>query len=504
MLVLVKSEIYLLFACGLGYLVFISCVRKSLIRPLYFRLPILLVYCISIAFLSPSVLVYDIAALLIVPLFAQRREQISPIYLFALLTLPNVSTRLGIGSLSLITVNATICLTVGAAFATALRSGNYKRDWSHFSTVVLVILVVTMIPSARAAGFTNILRAALEGGLVVLLPYYIISRSTRSADDVKRALVALVAVGSTLAAFAIFETRTAWPVYRVIFDHFGVVVSADANVKMRGGFLRSSGPFPEPLSFAYWLALLTMCAVACAWMFKSRAHQALIVLILLIGLFAAQSRGAFLGLACGVIVLFSISGRIAAVAKSLAVVSIAGMVVYAAALSSPTVGSIIGIRTDGTRVKDYRETLLERGLEEARKNPLLGVDLETITRNMSDLRQGEGIIDFVNSYLYIILVSGVIGLVAFITAMLWPVFEIWKARRQVPKHSLMDNAYLGGAMTAMSVMLIYNSLGSRSLMGIVICLGLAAALTRLPANRSVVDQLAQSAKPKQPAGAYST
>jgi O-antigen ligase len=157
--------------------------------------------------------------------------------------------------------------------------------------------------------------------------------------------------------------------------------------------------------------------------------------------------------------------------------------VYAAALTVPTVGSIIGIQSDGTRVKDYRETLLERGLEEAHKSPLVGVDLETLTYRLRDMRQGEGIIDFVNSYLYILLVTGLVGLAAFVTALTWPIYDIWSARRRVPSASLMDNSYLGGALAAIAMMLVTTSLGARSLMAILILVALASALTRAAVGR---------------------
>ena len=65
---------------------------------------------------------------------------------------------------------------------------------------------------------------------------------------------------------------------------------------------------------------------------------------------------------------------------------------------------------------DYRQQLAERSWELIQSHPFLGDPL--VKTKMEDLRQGEGIIDFVNTYAEVTLFYGSIGLVVFLAAII--------------------------------------------------------------------------------------
>ncbi len=65
---------------------------------------------------------------------------------------------------------------------------------------------------------------------------------------------------------------------------------------------------------------------------------------------------------------------------------------------------------------DYRGRLWTRGWEIVRDNPLFG-DQYALAR-MQDLRQGQGIVDFVNGYLAELLATGFVGLTLFLLVVL--------------------------------------------------------------------------------------
>ena len=60
----------------------------------------------------------------------------------------------------------------------------------------------------------------------------------------------------------------------------------------------------------------------------------------------------------------------------------------------------------------YRQRLLDRTLELVQAHPLFGDPLEM--QEMEDLRQGQGIIDIVNTYVGVLLFFGWVGLVLFL------------------------------------------------------------------------------------------
>jgi len=100
---------------------------------------------------------------------------------------------------------------------------------------------------------------------------------------------------------------------------------------------------------------------------------------------------------------------------------------------------------------------------------------------MNDLRQGEGIIDFVNAYVWIMLISGGVGFVIFTGAFL---HYFWGLRRY--RSWLKDDpdgrecaAFLFAGLAAMMQMLIFTSFGTRPAVFVFILFGFTAAFTTL-------------------------
>jgi O-antigen ligase len=60
----------------------------------------------------------------------------------------------------------------------------------------------------------------------------------------------------------------------------------------------------------------------------------------------------------------------------------------------------------------YRQRLLDRSLELIQSHPLFGDGLAM--QEMEDLRQGQGIIDIVNTYIGVLLFYGLVGLLLFL------------------------------------------------------------------------------------------
>lgn len=463
----------------IGLILFFICIKSTYRQQLAVRLLVLEMYCLIVSFLSPNVFVYYAATLAVVPLFAKTRSLISPCYIFAFLTLPEASTNLAVGGIYLIPINAIVALTIGAALTALVRGSSLSPGVTVPGLCLMIIFLVFLWPDARSTTGTDVVRTAIVQSFTFLIPFYVVRRSVRDLEDVRLLLIGLLAAGAALSTLAIYEARTSWPIYRIVSDHFGVALSSGASVKMRGGLLRASGPYIEPLSFAFQLCLASLLAFTGRWMFRSSLIQGVIVGTLLLGLFAPQSRGAWIGLASGIVVYGVISGNSRTLTKITIFIPLAGLLTYVAGLTTPIIGNMLGMNSVGAFNKDYRQILLARGLEEANNHLMWGQNISTLLHNLRDLTQGEGIVDFVNTYLFVLLTSGLVGLIPFILAVVTPIGVTWGLRNSLRQRGLAELAYAGGAFGCILSMLAFISFSGRSVMSLSILLAIMAVFSRL-------------------------
>jgi len=77
----------------------------------------------------------------------------------------------------------------------------------------------------------------------------------------------------------------------------------------------------------------------------------------------------------------------------------------------------------------YRETLIENSLIVIMRHPLFGSTNYLQTREMESMRQGQGIIDIVNTYLGIALEKGLVGVglfIGFFASICWGIFRSFR------------------------------------------------------------------------------
>jgi O-antigen ligase len=138
----------------------------------------------------------------------------------------------------------------------------------------------------------------------------------------------------------------------------------------------------------------------------------------MLGLLAAYSRGPWAcALAIYVIYVFlkprAASGLFKSFLGSLLVLAVISLTSLGEKIAA--VLPFLGGTIDSSNI-DYRGRLWTRGWEIVRDNPLLG-DQYALAK-MQDLRQGQGIVDFVNGYLAELLGTGFVGLTLFFLVVL--------------------------------------------------------------------------------------
>jgi hypothetical protein len=297
---------------------------------------------------------------------------------------------------------------------------------------------------------TNVLRRAFLYFVDIYVLYFVASRSCCNRRTLIDTLAAFCLASAVMASVGIFESFKGWLLYSNIGQRWGeqsVWGSIYGVYLFRQGFLRAQASAGHALSLGYLLAIAFGFWLYLGPHLKSQGRRIAVTILLWLGLLSSQARGELLG-AVGIYFAFAVLGP-RAVPRFLKAAGVAALVVGAASLTP--VGERImnsipyfGGSTDRATV-DYREQLAERSWELIQLHPFLGDPL--VKTQMEDLRQGEGIIDLVNTYAEVTLFYGSIGLVIFLAVIVLGLFKAYRVTKEVARRD-MDYSLLGASLVA--------------------------------------------------------
>lgn len=351
------------------------------------------------------------ALLCIIPFLAKSRADAAALYAVALVSCPSIKYKIAIGSIYLMPLSKYVFLALGLWIAYLVkRRGSPVLNRVRFDIPILIIAFLELA-QARSDSPTVVLRQTVFTVLVVLLPYFVISRSLNNSADVRRFTLAIALAGFVMAAVATVEARLHWLFYKHIEAVLHISSVMNPYLKLRAGEVRSPASFMESTSLALFLALATIMLFAVRANFASRTKWLIALAVMGLGLLAANSRGAFVALAIGLPAFDLYRRRYAELAVKIAAGAGLFLIVLAAAQFSAFFASVIGKGSGEMGSADYRWLVWHRGLEEIAKHPLFGTSMDTAIANLEDLRQGEGIVDLVNGYINYGLTSGYPGMV---------------------------------------------------------------------------------------------
>ncbi len=248
----------------------------------------------------------------------------------------------------------------------------------------------------------------------IAMPYFLVSRSLNSPEDLRRFLLAIVFSGFVLAIVATIEVRLHWLMYKQIEDNLGISARINAYSKMRGGMLRAPATFPESLALGNYLVLAGVALLALRTSFATKQKFYIALTVIGVGLLAPNSRGALVGFGIGLLAYDVYRRRYGALTVKLVVGGLLYTTLQMLAQFSTYFASLAGQGSGEQASSDYRVLLLHRGLEEIRKHPMIGVNMGQAVKNLSDLTQGEGIVDLVNGYITYGLILGYSGIVGIL------------------------------------------------------------------------------------------
>jgi O-antigen ligase len=397
-----------------------------LTRTQYQRAAFLMIVTTAVAFLAHSQLIYVIV-LGGIALFAQAylgggtRGKVAA-YMLLVLVLPPLAYGIGgLGDINYVldisgSRMLALVLLPGAALRLLADRKSERPRWVAAVDLALISYAALKIAlMAPHASMTTSLRSVVEFALDVWLPYYVVSRGIRSEVDL-RFVLSHLAMGFALAAsIGCAEFFVHRNLYSELQWVYGFKWQLTMNL-MRGDHLRVQAMTPQPIVLAFEMIFalgLWTYLLGSEWRRKS--------VLLVYGLMAAClfftfSRGPLLG---GLIFGLCLLGLHKLPTRAFVALF---LLLLAAAIVAKAVGADAAIMTAlsgvfGSTSADissiaYRNELLDTALALLRQSPWLGVP--DYGARMQDLKQGEGIIDLVNSYVAIALDAGLIGLVIYL------------------------------------------------------------------------------------------
>jgi O-antigen ligase len=290
-----------------------------------------------------------------------------------------------------------------------------RRDGSLKMILFYAYMILVMAVNFRGTTATNALRSDLVMVIGIVIPFLAVIRLVNSHDDLRRAMIAYVFPFSALAAVGGFEMVNSWLLYSSVMDTWHAHLSG-ANYTLRENLLRASASFAAggPIVFGYAILIAIGFALAFVGRGLSRAGAIAVLGALALGIAATYSRGPWLG-AIVTVLVFLATG--ASTWRHLARFGVVGVLCLVVLVLTP-LGPVILHQLPFVGADDpntlYRIKLFNVSLGVINQFPLFGLSGYRDLPVMQQLIQGQGIIDFVNSYIKIALDTGYIGLMLFV------------------------------------------------------------------------------------------
>jgi hypothetical protein len=408
-----------------------------------------------IVFLSHNFWVYSVLAALLI--YGATNKDSNPIatYFFIMFAVPAIDKAIpGFGginyffNLSYLRILSIVILLPAAlrlfADRNSLPIGKSLTDKLLIAYVAFNLLLVFI-----AGSLTTFMRAGVVQFLDVLLIYYVASRSVRSIEQFRDLFMSFGVAAIVMVPLGIFETIRHWMLYGPL------PAALDANWGFMGverdNSLRATASCGQPIAFGYVLAIAIGFWLYLQPLAKSTLLRYGSLLALTAGLVASLSRGPWVGAAAISLTFLMLGPKPVA---NLTKVGIAGAFVLAIAVASPggerIVNMIPFIGTGEAGTVTYRQRLLEVFVPIILNNPFSGASNYLNSAAAESLRQGEGIIDLVNTFLAVGLRSGLVGLGLFVGVFVAAMFDIWR-RMRLSRDRAADDYRLG--LTLLSVVL---------------------------------------------------
>ncbi len=403
----------------------------------------------TIAFLIGNFWVYGLVLFLYMSAMVRREKNLVALYFFLLFVLPSADAFVpGFGLINyLIGISHQKLLVLFVLIPAIFRLGSKKVGFRFGSTLPDKILIVYFIYSItlylRDTEFTNALRYTVTSLLVMVLPYYAISRYLRDMSEFRDATMSLLIATFVTAVIAALEFFKHWLLYSSISGVMGL--SNESSYLGRAGMVRAMGPTGSSLALGFLITISMGLYLYYRNFSMRKSAKNAGWLALGFGHIAALSRGPWLG-TLFMAICFTMTGR--AAIKKLFMLFV-GLILTLGVLSiTPAGHKVIDLlpyigNVDSQNIT-FRETLYTNSMIVIKRNPWTGSPNYLDEPEIQAMYNGF-VIDIVNTYLALALSSGIIGMGLFTAFFSILGYQILKALRSIQDKSS-EAHFLGRAL----------------------------------------------------------
>ncbi len=429
-----------------------------------------------VAFLSPNFWLYAFLAMPVLLWAARKDSNPVGLYLLLLQVIPVVPADIpvsGIGALFSLDHFRLLsfCVLIPAVWRLRKSSDPLRLGAFVLSDLLLLgygaLLVAFFIPPDLPSrvmlqdSLTNAIRRAFLFALDIYLVYFSVSRWCSSRSKLVDAMVSYGLASVIVAVLAFIESARNW----LLYVDLAVRWSNDSSFGFylsRGTWLRAQATAGHPLALGFLVAIAFGFWLYLQNQVTSKSGKSLVTLLLWLGLLAAYSRGPWVG-AIVIYASFAALGPrgFSRLMRAAAVLAVVAATVALTPLGEKiiTVLPFMGGTVDSGSL-GYRQLLTQRSLDLIFASPFFGDHFPW--SKMEDLRQGQGIIDLVNTYATIALLHGLVGLALFVGFILVGVSNTYSSARAIASSDA-DLGTLGVSITASVlgalIMISSNSFG---------------------------------------------
>lgn len=370
-----------------------------------------------VAFLSTNYWLFIVLAGGLVAVFMKRDPNPTALYSVLLFTIPVASKDIpGFGL-----VNYLFSLSFQLLLSILILGREYlirRRDGVTFGSVLpdkllLAYFILLIAVSFRDTTVTDTLRQIVYIFFGIFLPYYVPSRYIRNIAQVREVMMSLVAVLVVQGLIATFEASRHWLLYSAVVNVLGINNGLGGYLA-RAGVVRAQGVSSHSIVLGYLMVVAISFLVYLLIANRKKWYKSLVLLCLAAGMIAALSRGPWIGM-LAFVVTFTMLGRnpILGVFRF----AIIGVVALMLASLMPGGQKIIDVlpyigEVDKGNIT-YRETLVKKSIIVIQRNLFFGAADFAQAEEFNEIRQAEGFVDFVNTFVGVALESGIIGLSLF-------------------------------------------------------------------------------------------
>lgn len=418
-------------------------------------------------FLSPNFWIYAGVLTVMLSVLGRREAHVFGLYLLLLLAAPPMGSAIpGFGVVNyLFTLDHYRLLALALLLPWAWRLSRDRTSARYFQSpldgLVLAYLLLYSVLAFRDGNFTSDARTALMFWIDLFLPYYVASRSIRSAEGFRYVLAALVIGAALLSVLAAFEVLRSWKLYEAASVAKGL--QGFGAYKTRGGFIRPAVTIIDSIALGYVVVVAMAAYLFLQRLISGRWWRWLGWLVLVAGLLASLSRGPWVGAVLVVLVFVLLGPRPMRGLMQGAAVGAAG---FFALLSLPAGQKLISllpfVGQEEQGNVEYRANLLTAAMPVIERNLMFGSSDYVNAPELQVMRQGEGIVDVVNSYVGVALHAGGVGLVLFLGLFGWALLLLRRGRRWARQHGHQEGQQLGRALFAgtLGIMFIIFTMSS--------------------------------------------